>query len=118
RATRVDFRFGEVGVDGERRKRVGTEPLRRVQTDVGVAFGVRVRRWPSRAGGERRSDAQSLPEIEDRQADEQPGSTDVGDLIVALRARPSVGLLQVLDATLDVEPPLGQPPPKEKALER
>src|SRR6266513_5166651 len=69
------------------------------------------------ATGHRRTDAQSNAEAEQRKIRQQPGSTRLSDTEVVVRTRPAIGLLQTLNATLDVETPLGEAGAKEKTLD-
>src|SRR6266480_6309007 len=69
------------------------------------------------AASHRRPDAQSNAEAEQRKIRQQPGSTRLGDAEVVVGARPAIGLLQTLNATLDVETPLGEAGAKEKTLD-
>src|SRR6266567_546074 len=69
------------------------------------------------ATSHRRTDAQSNAEAEQRKIRQQPGSTRLGNTEVVVGARPAIGLLQTLNATLDVETPLGHARAKEETLE-
>ena len=108
-AARVDLGLGEVGVDGERGERVRAEPLRDVEARLEPALGPASGAGSLSPADQRGTHAEPQAQVEARQPGEQARPARLEDRVVLPRARPAVGLLQPLDAPLDVEPPLAKP---------
>ena len=118
RPPRVDFRFGEVGVDGQRGEQIRANPLGDIEAELAVLIGRCLDLRLSHLSDNGRANTQAHAEVENRDVGEKPCEVRLVDAIVATGAGPATGFLQSLHASLDVETPLPQAGVEGKALER